>query len=73
VNCIEDTLGTKAEIRFAEWRAGDQRYFVSDTRRAAAALGLRVPKPWRLGLRELAAWFAQERQRLAGPLAVGAA
>ena len=52
------------DVRFSEWRPGDQRYFVSDTRRAAAALGLRDSVPWRDGLRRLAAWARAEERAL---------
>ena len=58
---IGDISGRPAELRFSDWRPGDQRYFVADTRRAAAALGLGAAVPWRDGLRRLAGWIAQER------------
>ena len=41
------SLGAPVDVHFADWRPGDQRYFVSDTRRATAALGLRPALPWR--------------------------
>ena len=53
--------GRPADLRFSDWRPGDQRYFVADTRRAAAALGLGPAVAWRDGLRRLARWIAQER------------
>jgi len=58
---IERLAGHAIEIRHGEWRAGDQRYYVSDTRRAQAALGLGAPRPWREGLRLLAEWMQEER------------
>jgi CDP-paratose 2-epimerase len=61
IGAIEETLGCRIEIRYGDWRAGDQRYYVSDTRRARQALGLAAPKPWKLGLQALAAWLAAER------------
>jgi CDP-paratose 2-epimerase len=61
IGAIEDTLGCRIEIRHGDWRAGDQRYYVSDTRRARHALGLAAPKPWLEGLQALAAWLAAER------------
>ena len=33
------TLGPAPEVRFGDWRVGDQRYYVSDTRRFAEATG----------------------------------
>lgn len=32
-------LGDEPEVRFGDWRVGDQRYYVSDTRRFAEATG----------------------------------
>src|SRR5690606_37133465 len=54
-------IGRAPEIEFASWRPGDQRWFVADTRAADAALGLAPRRPWREGLRDLAAWLQQER------------
>ena len=54
-------------LDFSDWRAGDQRYFVADTRRADADLGLSPAKGWREGVAELAAWLAEARGlKLAG-------
>ena len=53
--------GRPAELRFSDWRPGDQRYFVADTTSAAAALGLGPAVDWRDGLRRLADWITAER------------
>jgi CDP-paratose 2-epimerase len=58
---IEDLLGRPVETHYSDWRAGDQRYYVSDTRRAARELGLRRPIPWRQGVAGLARWLSEER------------
>ena len=58
---ISDITGRTADLRFSDWRPGDHRYFVADTRRAAAALGLGPAVSWRDGLRRLARWIAEER------------
>jgi len=58
---IEHVLGRPAALNFEDWRPGDQRYFVADTRRARAALGLRPACDWRSGLALLADWFGAER------------
>ena len=50
-------LGRNVERRFAGWRQGDQRYFVTDRRQAGAALGLATPLPWVDGLARLARWM----------------
>ncbi|GJE41168.1 NAD-dependent epimerase/dehydratase family protein [Methylobacterium soli] len=56
---IERLVGRPIDRHFSDWRAGDQRYYVSDTRRAASILGLPAPMPWRRGVAELAASLAQ--------------
>jgi CDP-paratose 2-epimerase len=58
---IEAIAGRRIALEFSDWRPGDQRWYVSDTRRATAELGLRPPRPWREGLRHLAAWLREER------------
>jgi CDP-paratose 2-epimerase len=58
---IGDLTGRPVETQFADWRAGDQRYYVSDTTRAARELGLRPARPWRDGVAALAQWLRQER------------
>jgi CDP-paratose 2-epimerase len=57
---IGELTGRPVEARYAEWRAGDQRYYVSDTRRAARELGLRPARPWREGVSALADWLREE-------------
>src|SRR4051794_24995067 len=37
---IGEITGRKPDLRFADWRPGDQRYFVADTTKARQALGL---------------------------------
>ncbi|HVL20235.1 MAG TPA: SDR family NAD(P)-dependent oxidoreductase, partial [Amaricoccus sp.] len=71
---IETLVGHGVETRFADWRAGDQRYFVADTTAARAALGLAPAIDWRAGVADLAAWLRSEhaaakpsRPRLATP------
>ncbi len=54
-------IGRPVDVTFADWRAGDQRYFVADARAATAALGLRPRVPWRDGVARLARWLAAER------------
>lgn len=58
---IEQAVGRPVETRYADWRAGDQRYYVSDPSRAQAALGLGAPIPWRTGVGRLARWLEGER------------
>ena len=58
---IEELLGRPVDLAFSDWRAGDQRYYVSDTRQAAQELGLKRPIPWRTGVAGLAHWLEEAR------------
>jgi CDP-paratose 2-epimerase len=58
---IEMLIGRAPDVRFADWRAGDQRYFVADTRRIGRELGLLPARGWREGVAALADWLAAER------------
>ncbi len=51
---LEAVTGLRARLAFDDWRPGDQRYFVADSREAARVLGLVPPVGWREGVRRLA-------------------
>jgi CDP-paratose 2-epimerase len=54
---IERLLGTRINVEFSDWRAGDQRYFVADASAARDALDLAAPLGWREGIARLAVHF----------------
>jgi CDP-paratose 2-epimerase len=58
---IGELLGRDVQVGYEDWRAGDQRYFVADTREIRAALGLRAPVAWKTGVANLARWLADHR------------
>jgi CDP-paratose 2-epimerase len=58
---IGTLIGREPEVSFSDWRAGDQRYFVADTRALDATLGLAQRVGWRDGVAALATWLAAER------------
>jgi CDP-paratose 2-epimerase len=58
---IEEVTGRRVDVGFADWRAGDQRYYVSDPSRARRELGLAEPADWRAGVAALAEWLSAER------------
>jgi len=64
---IAAILGVSLAVSFADWRPGDQRYFVADRRRVTAMLGLSPPLDWRGGLAQLAMWFIEQQRPLARP------
>ena len=65
---IREVAGRDVELRFEDWRQGDQRWYVSDTHAARAALDLPRPRAWRDGVAKLAAWLASERGHQLRPI-----
>jgi CDP-paratose 2-epimerase len=71
---IEEITKGRTQVEFADWRAGDQRYYVSDASAAQRELGLPTPRPWRDGVADLAAWLSESiepsvaKRRMAGAL-----
>jgi CDP-paratose 2-epimerase len=59
---MADLVGHDIPLEWSDWRAGDQRYFVADTRAAEQALGLGPKVAWREGVANLARWLAAERR-----------
>ncbi len=66
---LRDDLGLRCRVRFAAPRPGDQRYYVSDVRAAAEALGVRPRTDVATGLAALHRWLSREME----PTARGAA
>jgi CDP-paratose 2-epimerase len=58
---MQRITGRDVELRFEDWRQGDQRWYVSDTHAAQSALRLPAPRGWRDGVAALARWLADER------------
>ncbi len=56
-----ELLGREVEVTFEDWRAGDQRYFVADTRAIRGTLDLSEAKGWHRGVAELAQWLSDAR------------
>ncbi|HVG63861.1 MAG TPA: NAD-dependent epimerase/dehydratase family protein [Hyalangium sp.] len=56
---IEELVGHQPVVRFEGWRTGDQRYYVSDTRKFQAATGWAPQVGVREGVSRLHAWLAE--------------
>jgi CDP-paratose 2-epimerase len=71
---VAELLGRKLDIATEDWRPGDQRWFVADTRAIDEALGLPAKLDWRTGVERLVDWLAQQRGLLvdAVPMRVAA-
>jgi CDP-paratose 2-epimerase len=61
VDLIGDLGGDRPQLRFAEERQGDQRYYVSDTRAFAAATGWQARVGVAEGVEELHRWLTARR------------
>ena len=57
---LGEITGTDPEVSFDDWRPGDQRYYVSDTRRFQAVTGWRPRVGAAEGVERLVAWMAGE-------------
>ena len=58
---MSELLGHDIDLSFSDWRAGDQRYFVADTRSIRNELGLSPAVPWKQGVAKLAEWLREAR------------
>jgi CDP-paratose 2-epimerase len=64
IGFIETELRRRVRTSNEDWRPGDQRYYVSDTRRAQRELGLGQPLSWREGVVRLLDWLRSEQAAL---------
>jgi len=53
--------GAKPEVRLKDWRPGDQRYYISDTRKFKAATGWAPKVNAREGIEKLLKWLLETR------------
>ncbi len=53
--------GAKPQVRMEDWRCGDQRYYVSDTRKFKAATGWSPKVSAREGVKRLYHWLQESR------------
>jgi CDP-paratose 2-epimerase len=58
---VRELHGRLPPLSFGDWRAGDQRHYVSDVRRLGRALGWRPTTPVREGTRALYRWLLAAR------------
>jgi CDP-paratose 2-epimerase len=63
---IARVVGITPEIRFADWRPGDQLYYVSDTSRFTALTGWQRRVGIEDGVRRLHEWLAESHPRESG-------
>jgi CDP-paratose 2-epimerase len=58
---IGEITGRPPQVRFDDWRPGDQKYYVSNTARFEDATGWHPRTGVRRGLQQLAKWLGRER------------
>jgi CDP-paratose 2-epimerase len=61
IDLIADLHGERPDVHFADWRTGDQRYYVSDTRKFRAATRWTPQVGVRQGLKTLYRWLSESR------------
>ncbi len=61
LNLIRETDGDAPDVRFENWRPGDQRYYVSDTRKFQAATGWTPTVSAPRGIARLGRWLRENR------------
>jgi CDP-paratose 2-epimerase len=59
LDLIAELTGRRPEVEHAPWRTGDQRYYVSDTRRLQHLIGWRPQVGVRQGVTRLLQWLRQ--------------
>jgi CDP-paratose 2-epimerase len=64
---METIVGRPVETIHADWRAGDQRYYVSNTTKAARDLELATPTCWPQGVAALGKWLQEHSGELPQP------
>jgi len=57
IDRLRQITGARAGATYAEWRPGDQKVYVSDTRHLERVLGWRAETAWEDGLGKLAGWL----------------
>lgn len=56
LDMLEEYTGKRSRIRFADWRPGDQKVYISDIRKAKELLGWSPTVPPRDGVKRLVHW-----------------
>jgi CDP-paratose 2-epimerase len=68
LSIIGELRERRPDVRFAEWRPGDQRYYASDTTAFTAATGWTARTEPRVGVAALHRWLSQQRKLVAPPV-----
>jgi CDP-paratose 2-epimerase len=61
VDLVGQLRGDRPDLQFQDWRPGDQRYYVSDTRKFKTATGWSPKITARAGIERLLQWLAESR------------
>jgi len=64
IEILETRFGRKMQLRFGDWRPGDQQIYVSDIRKLETTLAWRPEIGVSAGVRQLIDWVAQNRHIL---------
>ena len=62
MDLIEELHGARPQIEWGDWRPGDQKFYVSDTRAFGEAVGWRAQTDVKDGIAQLYRWFSARRE-----------
>lgn len=68
LDMLEDILGTKAKLKFSDWRPGDQPVYISDVSKINSKLGWRPKTTAKKGVNELVTWVDKNRDLVSSSL-----
>jgi CDP-paratose 2-epimerase len=68
VDLIGSLAGRKPAVRFDHWRVGDQRYYVSDTRKFREATGWAPKASVQNGIEQLYSWVRERFELCSDPI-----
>lgn len=62
INILEDITGNKTKVSYSDWRAGDQRIFISDIAKLSEELGWKPTTDVETGIKILFDWVLRNKE-----------
>lgn len=61
IKMLEEIRGGKIKVKYAEWRPGDQKVFISNNTKAGQELGWKPKTPYKQGIVSLLSWVKESK------------